>query len=134
MKNLVEYLHENIKSAETVVEAKEKEIRFTPGDLENASETIDSLKSLADKAGIYTEKVDGGIKFKGTPNNKEKFSSIQDVMQQYVDGLQNNEKVDQSKVEALASQVNKLNDWLDDDEEEVKEEPKKDDKENGEDE
>ena len=118
MKKLTEYLNEHF---ETVQESKEKEIRFTPGDLENAKETIDSLKSLAQKAGIYAETIDGGIKFKGKDDNKDKFASIQDVIQQYVDGLQNNEKIDQSKVEKLADQMNKLNDWLAEEPKEVEE-------------
>lgn len=124
MKSLVEFLHTNM-TAEVVNESKEKYIRFTPGDLKNAQETIDSLRSLADKAGIYNEKTDNGIKFKAKEENKDKFDSIKDVIQQYVQSLQDDEEADKSKVEAIASQLNKLTSWIES--EEPKDEPKDDD-------
>lgn len=125
MKSLTEYI-------KSVNEAKSsKMFRFVFGDLANAAETISSIESLASKAGIYTEKIDGGIKIKQV-DNKDAFTSIKDTLQSYVDGLEGDEKADQNKVQALADQLNKLSSWLE--EEPKEEEPSKEKTEEGEDE
>lgn len=118
MKSLTEYI-------KAVNEAKSgKTFRFEFGDLANASETISSIESLASKEGIYSEKIDGGIKIKQV-DNKDAYTGIQDVLQQYVQGLQDDEKADQDKVQKLADQVNALTSWLDEEDEPAKEEDKK---------
>lgn len=109
MKSLVETLNE----AMHVNESKEKMIRITPGDLEHADETIKSIEDLASKNSIYTEKVDGGIKIKCNDSNRDKLESIQDVLQQYVQKMQDDDKADQSKVEALAKQLSSLTSFID---------------------
>lgn len=125
MKSLTEYI-------KSVNEAKSsKMFRFVFGDLANAAETISSIESLASKAGIYTEKIDGGIKIKQV-DNKDAFASIKDTLQSYVDGLKGDEKADQNAVQTLADQVNKLSSWLE--EEPKEEEPSKEKTEEGEDE
>lgn len=120
MKSLVETLNESMQ----VNESKEKMIRITPGDLEHADETIKSIEDLASKNSIYTEKVDGGIKIKCNDSNRDKLDSIQDVLQQYVQKMQDDDKADQSKVEALAKQLSSLTSFIDDEDED---EEKKDD-------
>lgn len=120
MKSLVETLNESMQ----VNESKEKMIRITPGDLEHADETIKSIEDLASKNNIYTEKVDGGIKIKCNDSNRDKLDSIQDVLQQYVQKMQDDDKADQSKVEALAKQLSSLTSFIDDEDED---EEKKDD-------
>lgn len=110
MKSLVETLNEAMQ----VNESKEKMIRITPGDLEHADDTIKSIEDLASKNGIYTENVDGGIKIKCNDSNRDKLESIQDVLQQYVQKMQDDDKADQDKVKSLADQLNKLTAFIDD--------------------
>lgn len=110
MKSLVETLNEAIQ----INESDEKVIRITPGDLEHADDTIKSIEDLANKNSIYTEKVDGGIKIKCNDSNRDKLESIQDVLQQYVQKMQDDDKADQSKVKSLADQLNKLTAFIDD--------------------
>lgn len=97
-------------------EGKEKMLRFTFGDLEHADDTIKSIEDLANKNSVYSEKIDGGIKIKVNDSNRDKLESIQDVLQQYVGKMQNDDKVDQDKVKSLADQLNKLSDFIDDEE------------------
>lgn len=113
MKSLVEILNEAMQ----INESNEKMIRITPSDLEHADETIKSIEDLASKNSIYTEKVDGGIKIKCNDSNRDKLESIQDVLQQYVQKMQNDDKADQSKVEALAKQLSSLTSFIDEDDE-----------------
>lgn len=113
MKSLVETLNEAMQ----VNESKEKMIRITPGDLEHADDTIKSIEDLASKNSIYTEKVDGGLKIKCNDSNRDKLESIQDVLQQYVQKMQNDDKADQDKVKSLADQLNKLTAFIDDEDE-----------------
>lgn len=113
MKSLKEMLNESLQ----MNEGKEKMIRITPGDLENAEDTIKSIEDLASKNGIYTEKVDGGIKIKCDDSSRDKLDSIQDVLQQYVQMMQDNDKADQDKVKALADQLSKLTAFIDDEDE-----------------
>lgn len=100
-------------------ESSEKYFRFTFGDLEHKDDTIKSIEDLGSKNGIYTEKVDNGVKIKLTDSNKDKVDSIQDVLQQYVDKMQNDDKADQDTVKKLADQVNSLNDYLDADDDDT---------------
>lgn len=113
MKSLKEMLNESIQ----MNEGKEKMIRITVGDLENGEDTIKSIEDLASKNSIYTEKVDGGIKIKCTDSSRDKLDSIQDVLQQYVQMMQDNDKADQDKVKALADQLSKLTAFIDDEDE-----------------
>lgn len=122
MKSLVEALNEAMQ----VNESKEKMIRITPGDLEHADETIKSIEDLASKNSIYIEKVDGGIKIKCNDSNRDKLDSIQDVLQQYVQKMQDDDKADQSKVEALAKQLSSLTSFIDEEDDDDEPEDKGD--------
>lgn len=110
MKSLAEALNESLN----INESKEKMLRFEFGDLEHADDTVKSIEDLASKNGIYSEKVDKGIKIKVNDNNRDKLESIQDVLQQFVDKVQNDDKSDESDVKTIASQLNKLSDFIDD--------------------
>ena len=119
MKSLVETLNESLN----INESKEKMLRFTFGDLEHADETIKSIEDLANKNSVYSEKIDGGIKIKVNDSNKDKLDSIQDVLQQYVQKMQDDDKADQDEVKSLADQLGKLSDFIDyEDEEDEKDE------------
>lgn len=123
MKSLVETLNESLN----INESKEKMLRFGFGDLEHADETIKSIEDLANKNSIYSEKIDGGIKIKVNDSNRDKLDSIQDVLQQYVQKMQDDDKADQDNVKTLADQVTKLSDFIDEEDDD------EDDKENKED-
>ena len=114
MKSLVETLNESLN----INESKEKMLRFEFGDLEHADETIKSIEDLANKNSVYPEKIDKGIKIKANDSNKDKLDSIQDVLQQYVQKMQDDDKADENKVKKLADQLNKLNDFIDDEDDE----------------
>lgn len=113
MKSLTETLNESLN----INESKEKMLRFTFGDLEHADETIKSIEDLANKNSVYSEKVDNGIKIKVNDSNKDKLDSIQDVLQQYVQKMQDDDKANQDDVESLANQLNKLSDFIDSEDE-----------------
>ena len=111
MKNLVELLNESL------IAESEQMLRFEFGDLEHADETIKSIEDISNKNDIYSEKISGGIKIKVNDSNRDKLDSIQDILQQYVQKMQDNDKADENKVKKLADQLNKLNDFIDDEDE-----------------
>lgn len=122
MKNLAEALNESLN----INESKEKMLRFEFGDLEHADDTIKSIEDIASNNGIYSEKVDKGIKIKVNDNNRDKLDPIQDVLQQFVDKVQNDDKADESDVKTIADQLNKLNDFIDDEDTDDEDENKED--------
>ena len=137
MKSITKYLKE---SFEQVNEGKDRYFYFTFVDLENADETIESIVHIANTKGLYYEKIDDGIKVKGKDSNVDKFDSIVDIVQQYIENLrqkeeEESENVNKESLEKLSGQLNKLTDWIDEhndseenSEEENKEDKKKDDK------
>lgn len=110
MKSLAEALNESLN----INESKEKMFRFEFGDLDHANDTIKSIEDLANKNSVYSEKIDKGIKIKVNDNNRDKLDSIQDVLQQFVDKVQNDDKADESDIKTIADQLNKLNDFIND--------------------
>ena len=137
MKSITKYLKE---SFEQVNEGKDRYFYFTFAGLENADETIESIVHIANTKGLYYEKIDDGIKVKGKDSNVDKFDSIIDIVQQYIENLrqkeeEEGEKVNKESLEKLSGQLNKLTDWIDEhnsseenSEEEKKEDKKKEDK------
>lgn len=119
MRNLTDYIYESM-----VNESSSKEFRFEFGDLDKKDETIESIEKLASNKGIYSEKIGNGIKIKGTDENRDKLDGIQDVIQGYVQIMQDKDDADQNAVKKLADQLNKLSEFID---EEPEEEEKKDD-------
>ena len=136
MKSITKYLKE---SFEQVNEGKDRYFYFTFAGLENADETIESIVHVANTKGLYYEKIDDGIKVKGKDSNVDKFDSIIDIVQQYIEILrqkeeEESENVNKESLEKLSGQLNKLTDWIEDhnseenSEEEKKEDKKKEDK------
>ena len=119
MKSLVETLNESLN----INESNEKMLRFEFGDLEHADDTIKSIEDLANKNSVYSEKIDGGIKIKVNDSNRDKLDSIQDVLQQYVQKMQDDDKANQDDVKSLADQLGKLSDFIDSEDEENEEDP-----------
>ena len=120
MKSLVELLNESL------IAESEQMLRFEFGDLEHADETIKSIEDISNKNDIYSEKISGGIKIKVNDSNRDKLDSIQDILQQYVQKMQDNDKADENKVKKLADQLNKLNDFIDNEDDEDDEDEDKD--------
>lgn len=114
MKNLSDYIYESL----FINESSSKELRFEFGDLDKKDETIKSIEDIANNKGIYSEKVSNGIKIKVSDDNRDKFDGIQDVLQQYVQNLQDDDKADESDVKKLSDQLDKLNDFIDEEPEE----------------
>ena len=137
MKSITKYLKE---SFEQVNEGKDRYFYFTFVDLENADETIESIVHIANTKGLYYEKIDDGIKVKGKDSNVDKFDSIVDIVQQYIENLrqkeeEESENINKESLEKLSGQLNNLTDWIDEhnnseenSEDEKKEDKKKDDK------
>ena len=119
MKSLVETLNESLN----INESNEKMLRFEFGDLEHADDTIKSIEDIANKNSVYSEKIVGGIKIKVNDSNRDKLDSIQDVLQQYVQKMQDDDKADQDDVKSLADQLGKLSDFIDSEDEENEEDP-----------
>ena len=117
MKSLVETLNESLN----INESNEKMLRFEFGDLEHADDTIKSIEDLANKNSVYSEKIDGGIKIKVNDSNRDKLDSIQDVLQQYVQKMQDDDKADQDDVKSLSNELDKLSDFIDSEDEEDEE-------------
>lgn len=128
MKSLVETLNESLN----INESKETMLRFEFGDLEHADETIKSIEDLANKNSVYLEKIDGGIKIKVNDSNKDKLDSIQDVLQQYVQKMQDDDKADQDDVKSLANQLDKLSDFIESEDDDKEDKENKEDNEEGE--
>lgn len=128
MKSLVETLNESLN----INESKEKMLRFEFGDLDHADETIKSIEDLSNKNGIYSEKVDKGIKIKVDDSNKDKLDSIQDVLQQYVQKMQDDDKANQDDVKSLANQLDKLSDFIESEDDDKDDKEDKEDNEEGE--
>jgi hypothetical protein len=108
MKNLSDYIYESM-----VNESSSKELRFEFGDLDKKDETIKSIEDLGSKNGIYTEKVNNGIKIKVTDDNRDSLDGIQNVLQLYIEKMQDDDKANEGDVKKLADQINKLNDFID---------------------
>ena len=136
MKSITKYLKE---SFEQVNEGKDRYFYFTFAGLENVDETIESIVHVANTKGLYYEKIDDGLKVKGKDSNVDKFDSIIDIVQQYIENLrqkeeEESEKINKESLEKLSGQLNKLTDWIEDhnseenSEEEKKEDKKKEDK------
>lgn len=128
MKSLVETLNESLN----INESKETMLRFEFGDLEHADETIKSIEDLANKNSVYSEKIDGGIKIKVNDSNKDKLDSIQDVLQKYVQKMQDDDKADQDDVKSLANQLDKLSDFIESEDDDKEDKENKEDKEDNE--
>lgn len=128
MKSLVETLNESLN----INESKETMLRFEFGDLEHADETIKSIEDLANKNSVYSEKIDGGIKIKVNDSNKDKLDSIQDVLQQYVQKMQDDDKADQDDVKSLANQLDKLSGFIESEDDDKEDKENKEDKEDNE--
>jgi hypothetical protein len=128
MKNLKQYVRENL-----ITESESKFVRFEPGKLKDAADTISSVISACNKAQIYNERTDNGVKFKFTPGNPDKYTTVQDIMQQYVSGLSDEDQAaDSSAVKKIQSNLNSLAEYIDADAEsdDDKSDEKKDDDKN----
>jgi uncharacterized protein YukE len=110
MKHLEDFINESI-----IVENEEskKTITFDFTDLENAEETIDSLK---EKDGVSVD--DKKVTVEVTSDNVDKLGSIQDILQQFAETIRGSQKRSSDeqyaqKTKSFAEKVNELNDAID---------------------
>lgn len=122
MKSLTDQLYESMNVYES---KEEKYFRFTFGSLDKADETIKSIEDVASKNGIYSEKVDKGIKIKLNDSNYDKADSIQDIVQQYVQKMQDDDKANQDDVKKLADVLDDMSEYLDADDNDDKDDDSK---------
>ncbi len=112
MKHLNEYIVE--KSQEVKLnESESKKITFDFTDLENAEETIDSLK---DMEGVTIE--DKTVTLEITPDNVDKIDTPQDILQQFCDTVRNsskrtNDEQYAQKTKKFEEKIKEMNDAID---------------------
>ena len=110
MKHLQDYI---IEQAQLNEGASSKSITFNFKDLENAQETIDSLK---DKEGVS---VDGdSLTVNITADNVDKIATVQDILQQFSDTIRKSQKRSSDeqyaqKTVEFEKKVGEMNDAID---------------------
>jgi len=109
MKNLKDYLVESFLNEGS----SSKSITFDFKDLENAKETIESLKG---KEGV--EATEDSITVTVTSDNVSKLGTVQDILQQYCQSIRSSQKRSSDeqyaqKTVAFEKKVGELNDALD---------------------
>ena len=110
MKTLQEYL---IESTNVFEDDESKTVTFDFTDLENAEETINSLK---DKEGVSVD--DNKVTITITSDNVDNLGSVQDILQQYCSTIRNSSKRSSNeqyaqKTKSFEESVNKMNDIID---------------------
>ena len=110
MKTLQEYL---IESTNVFEDDESKTVTFDFTDLENAEETINSLK---DKEGVSVD--DNKVTITITSDNVDNLGSVQDILQQYCSTIRNSSKRSSNeqyaqKTKSFEESVGKMNDIID---------------------
>ncbi len=86
MKHLLDYISEAVQE-QKITESEERTMEFDFDGLENAEETLDSLK---DKEGCTVE--DNKLTVKITADNVDKLGTVQDILQQFSDSVRKSTK------------------------------------------
>lgn len=112
MKHLQDYI---IEQAEFNIDesADSKSITFDFTDLENADETIESLK---DKEGVSID--DKKLTLNITKDNVDNLGTVQDILQQYCQTIRKSQKVSSDeqyaqKTKSFEENIGKMNDAID---------------------
>lgn len=110
MKHLIEYINEHSQVNEA---SESKKVTFDFTDLENAEETLDSLK---EKEGVTIE--DKKLTIEITSDNIDKLGTVQDILQQYAQTIRKSQKVSSDeqyaqKTKSFEENVGKMNDAID---------------------
>jgi len=115
MKHLQDYIVEQVEVKEEVNEAATtgKTITFNFKDLENAKETLDSLK---DKEGVTIE--DDKLTLEVTAENVDKLDTVQDILQQFCQTIRKSQKVSSDeqyaqKTVSFEKKIGEMNDAID---------------------
>lgn len=112
MKHLQDYISEAVQEQQ-ITESEEKTIEFDFNELENAEETLDSLK---DNEGCTVE--DNKLTVKITADNVDKLGTVQDILQQFSDTIRKSTKVSSDeqyaqKTAKFEKKVGEFNDAID---------------------
>lgn len=112
MKHLQDYI---VEQAEIKIDeaATSKSITFDFTDLENAEETLESLK---DKEGVSID--DKKLTLEITADNVDKIGTVQDILQQYCQTIRKSQKVSSDeqyaqKTVKFEENIGKMNDAID---------------------
>jgi len=110
MKHLEDYINESINLNES---EESKSITFDFSDLENAKETLDSLK---DQEGCEIE--DNKLTVTITQDNVDKLDTVQDILQKYTDTIRSSVKRSSDeqyaqKTKKFAEKLAEFNETLD---------------------
>ena len=121
MKHLQDYI---IEQAQVNESAASKSVIFDFTDLENAEETLESLK---DKEGVSIS--DKKLTLEITADNVDKIGTVQDILQQFCQSIRNSQKRSSDeqyaqKTVEFEKKVGEMNDAID----EIKNPEEKDDK------
>lgn len=112
MKNLSDYISESFNE-KRIIESEEKTFEFNFDGLENAEDTLNSLKEN-DECTVEDNK----LTVKVTANNVDKLETIQDILQQYADTIRKstkttNDEMYAQKTSKFAKKVGEFNDAID---------------------
>lgn len=126
MKHLQDYI---VEQAEVKVDegATSKSITFDFTDLENAEETLESLK---DKEGVSID--DKKLTLEITADNVDNLGTVQDILQQYCQTIRKSQKVSSDeqyaqKTVKFEENIGKMNDAIDEIQNPEEDDDKKDD-------
>ena len=126
MKHLQDYI---VEQAEIKVDegATSKSITFDFTDLENAEETLESLK---DKEGVSID--DKKLTLEITADNVNNLGTVQDILQQYCQTIRKSQKVSSDeqyaqKTVKFEENIGKMNDAIDEIQNPEEDDDKKDD-------
>ena len=129
MKHLQDYI---VEQAEIKIDeaATSKSITFDFTDLENAEETLESLK---DKEGVSID--DKKLTLEITADNVDKIGTVQDILQQYCQTIRKSQKVSSDeqyaqKTVKFEETIGKMNDAIDEIQNPEDDDDKKDDDKN----
>lgn len=110
MKHLQDFINEAMKINEA---SESKSVTFNFTDLENADETIESLK---DKEGVTVD--DKKVTLTLTKDNVDKIGTVQDILQQFCQTVRNSEKRTNDeqyaqKTKSFEEKIGEMNDAID---------------------
>lgn len=106
MKSLTEYIQEN---QDTFLEGNETYVRFTLYGCDASKTAENNISLIAQRNGIYFEKIDNGFKLKIKPG--QNVNEIADELEKLIDSIPDDKKDElQSKTDNIMSSINNMKD------------------------
>lgn len=88
MKSLLEYINESSDS---------QFFRFVFKGIDDKDQIIKSIETVGNQTGIYTERIDNGIKVKLTTDNKSNASNFIDVINGFIENKEESDIINSIK-------------------------------------